>query len=222
MWVSINKTVLSIAFIAFAACLFVTKPANAILMLSLDDGLGNTANVTDTDGDGFVNYTDSLGSWLFNVTSGFANPAIGDDKTNALALNSVNVSGGEGELTIMLTNTDYTGFASMTSYLTHLAVFTTGSVLFQSYLDTTNAAFGMETLLSETGILSDLAYSSNDGGSVMTSDLYSLTSVAKISHSSFRNITAFGSSISVPEPTSLTLFVIGLVSLGFTRRRKKT
>lgn len=215
------KTLLSTATIVLAACLFVEKPANALLMLSLDDGLGNTASVTDTDGDGLLTFTGSLGSWLANVSTGVANPLIGSPSINALDLASVNVSGGEGTLTIMLTNTGYDGSASRTSYLTGVGGTTDGDVMFQSYIDTTNTAFGMGTLLNDTGIMSGIAFSSSNGGSVMTSDLYSLTTVATLSLSGVGDLTSFDYTIKVPEATSLTLFGIGLFGLAFIRRREK-
>jgi len=224
MWKSRIKTLLSTTTIVLASCLFVANSAHAILMLSLDDGLGNTELVTDSDGDGFLNFSGPLGigSWIANGTTGLANPLIGDPWINALDLNSVNMSGGEGQLTIMLTNTDYVGSDDMSRYLTGVGGNTTGNVLFQSYLDTTNTAFGMETLLDETGIMSGFGFSSKNGGYVMMSDLYSLTTVATITHSSANSFTGFNYAIKVPEATSLTLFSIGLLGLGFTRRRKKS
>ena len=103
-----SKTTLTSLVAGGAALLFGTSLANAGFVLTLDDlsTAGVDVTVTDADADGVVNYNGAVGSFNINVTTGISKPALPD---GTMDLNSVNVSGGDGQLQIMLTDTGFTG-----------------------------------------------------------------------------------------------------------------
>src|SRR6056297_2344194 len=95
-----------------AACLLLSSlPASADVILSLDDGLGNSVVVEDgganddSDLDGVVVFNGALGDFIINVSTGISTPVLGSEDQPILDLNSVDVSSGAGSLTIGLTAT---------------------------------------------------------------------------------------------------------------------
>lgn len=128
-----------LAFGAFIVSL--TPDAHAVLMLSLDDGNGNAVTVTDDGvGDiypnaGTVTYLGPVGSWFINATTGISKPIIGSADNPEMDLNSVNVSGGSGTLTIKLTDTDFISTDGVESFFSVIGGATNGTVTYESYID---------------------------------------------------------------------------------------
>lgn len=106
------------------------------------------------------------------------------------------------------------------SYITAFGGTTNGTVSFQSYVDSTNTAFGQEIMLSDSGLLPGIAFSGASSGAINMTGLYSMSIYASVTHTGGNQITSFDSYISVPEPGSLAILGIGLLGLGMSRRLK--
>lgn len=208
-----------------AAILLAPAIANAQLSLRLDDGTASTT-VTDVSNSGMVNFTGPLGDWAANVTTGFGSPLLGTDWMDEFDLNSVNVSGGTGSMTIMLTQTDLT--RTNAPWMAGFGGTTDGSVSFQSWIDAGNNAFGLSTLLSDSGLQEggqscNGCFSGGDSGGLGDLSLtgpYSWTIVATITHSDARKVTSFDYNVKIPEPSSLALIGLGLIGAGIASRRR--
>jgi hypothetical protein len=201
--------------------LILAAPAQATLILTLSDGTESVTS-TDLDADGAVIFIGSVGDWVLNITTGVTDPLIGDDSSSRLDLSSINVTGSSnsgGTLYISLTDTNNTVPIGDTHYSIGVGGFTDGSISFRSYVDSTNTAFGTETLLYDTGLLTGWPFSSSGYGAVSVTGPYSITTVATLTHDNGFSISGFGHDVKVPEPRGLALLGIGLLGLAFGTRR---
>src|SRR5215467_8660422 len=99
----------ALRFLVTSALLFGFLPsANAIPMLHLTTSAGGNVTVSDTDGDGIVQYGGPLAGWAINLTSGLSKPALGSDNMAILDLISFNLSSDTtGSINIWLTDTGF-------------------------------------------------------------------------------------------------------------------
>jgi len=209
-------------FLALLAAMlvFLTTSANALIIEISEDPnfVVGAISASDSNGDGMVNLSAGVGGWMFNVVTGFSNPAIGSEHVDIIDLNSVNVSGGAGTIYMRLTHL-FSGGADA-SWVSGVGGTTAGTVSFQSYADASATPFGQATLLSDSGVLPGLSFSTENSGTLVMNGDYSLSIYAAITHVS-NGITSFDYTVFVPEPGTLVLFGIGLAAMGLTGRRKK-
>mgnify|MGYP000197519600 CR=1 FL=1 len=177
---------------------------------------------------GVVTFRGPVGPFFtVNVTTAITEPALGSANFAILDLNSVNVSGGPGTLTILASHTGYTGPLPGGFYPAQLNVggTTTGTVSFAGYLDDGNALFGTTSLLGALGPFGPGAFSGAVAGAAPATAPFSLTLVAEITHRVAGN-TSFDFEVRprVAEPGMLSLFGIGLgsVLVGGRRRMRRT
>ena len=240
---------LGLAVVLIGAWLLGTMPsANANLVLTIDDlatgvvdiiivdnadgavgtatakGFSNTA-----DGDavfGAVGFDGILGDFFINITTGISKPLIGSLEVASLNFTSLNISGGNGTLEIMLTDTDFntpSGALILENALDGESV--GGSTIFtQGFIDTANAEFGNSFSLPIQGPFGPGTFSntvSGEAGFVVAP--YSLTETATITHTTgFTTSTSFSKELTAtPEPSTMLLLASGLAGLGFFRWRRK-
>jgi hypothetical protein len=211
--------------LAVAMILVIPTGADAGLVLFLDDQIGNTVTINDNGiGDinplaGVVTFSGSLGSWLVNVATGVSKPLLGPNPN--IDLNSVDVSLGAGTLIIRMTDTDFTVPAGPTGFTSLIGGTTDGTVVYSTWFDNANAQFGMTSPLAAAGPFGPGAFSGTFHNSGLPVGLFSMTQEVQITHSRGVQITSFNAKLSVPEPGTLMLMGLGLLSIGFSSRRAR-
>lgn len=192
-------------------------PANAAMQLMLDDPTtaGIEVTVGDVDGDGVISYSGAVGGFSVNVTTGVSKPMLNGPQW--LGLDSIDVSGGAGELIIRLTDTGYTGTPAELEAA--YGGTTVGTVDLDFLYDAANAEFGGTSFFDPAAGTAP-SFSGAGASPVSLTGPYSLTIVADISHSGSGS-SSLGAQISaVPVPAAIWLFGSGLLGLaGFSARR---
>lgn len=190
------------------------------------------STIADGSGvEGTVLFDGSVGSFIVNVTTGVSKPVVGTPNWARLELNSITVSGGAGDLEIMLTDTDFLPLNHQDTegvVLTNAWVGTTlGTVTAQGFVDPGNSYFGMgyttgsQELIGPGGFL--------DTVSILTPAFpgvgeFSLTETVLIHHGSAGMVTAFNKTLSaqpIPEPATMLLLGIGMVALAGLGKRTR-
>ena len=215
-----NKSRLLGAVCACVLPLCIASPVNAAFVLTIDDlsnGVGVDVTVNDVDTDGVISYSGAIGVFTVNITTGISKPAI--TGLQLLDLNSIDVSGGAGDLIFKLTDTDYVGSPPA---LTGLFGGTTiGSVDFDFLYDENNTEFG-GTSFFDPAVTTTADFSgAGTGIPGSPSASYSLTIIAELSHSG-SGVSSFDAEIrAVPVPAAVWLFGSGLLGLVGMARRKR-
>jgi hypothetical protein len=215
-----SRTLLAAGLIAGAAS------AHAGLILRFDDGVSQLdiadGSALDANSlEGSITYLGSFGTFNLNVSTGTSKPLIGSATEPRLDLNSVNLSGTAGSLSILLTDTDFLGPVGDIGVSSYIGGATDGTVDFSTYLDDSNTAFGMDSLLTDLTLTGN-PFSGSEFASLSADGPYSLTIATTINHEGGTSITSFNAGVAVPEPGSLALLFSGLVALVLVRRRARS
>jgi len=200
----------TILLISFLAVFLVAGSANATPTLTLDDGVGNSVTITDDDFDGVVVYSGAIGSFIVNVTTGITKPLIGSADLPRMDLNSINVSGGNGSLTIEFFEDGFSGdkIAGLESLIGGT---TSGTLSATSYIDA--------TVLSSFGPFGPGAFSDQDLWSGNLPESFSLKISATITQEA-GDVTSFDFEVnSVPDASIMLLLGPALLGLGVFGRK---
>ncbi len=207
-------------------------PGSAFATLTL--GISDTIDTLVFVEDGGINDASSengvltyiggseLDGWITSVNTGITYPAAGSPEAPLLHLNSVDVSSSSnGSLIVALSETGFTGSPG-----DHIFDFNVGGVLgaggnltLEAWMGT--GLFGLDTLLGSFNFADSGSFSNSLYNLTTAADDYSLTIIAYIDHTLF-GVSSFDAEISVPEPGTLALFGLGLLGLGFVKRRRRT
>jgi hypothetical protein len=236
-----KKIVTIIIFIAFGVFL-VAGSASALLTFRATQGATQLVIADGSAGDansnaGVVTFIGTVGNFVINVSTGLSKPVVGNPPfLVSMDLNSINSStGAGGTLLLELSDNDFTfNLPSPTptfQFNASIGGTTDGTLdFYKTYIGYDDVLFSQGSLITSQGPFSPTAFSGTTTGIVAADfDQFALTQVVQITHPAAGSGGALTSSFdanltSVPEPTTLSLYLIGtgLVGLaGFRRKFRK-
>jgi len=197
-----------------------------------DSGLVATSPDLGSAYPGALLYFGPVGSFHVVMTTGAGKPLIGTPVNKRLDMVSLTISGGEGELEVELTDTDFqfaqsAGIMHLTS---SIGGTTDGRVTAQSFVDLSNVEFG-------TGITPGLQGPFEGGfnnkafsGFDMTmfvlepQQLFSISQRVTVEHFGGHDATTsfdIMTEVHTPEPSTLAIWGLGIVGTGLCSRRRR-
>lgn len=180
---------------------------------------------------GTVKYSGSLGTWLVTVTTGLTKPITGGPVYGQMDLSSVEVSTASGGTIHLMFSDDFFGPTPPPSSATaDIGGTTSGTVLYNTYLDIFNVAWDLNMWLAPPPpllppVLTAMGFSSpptsfsgTATAPIIAPVSYSLTQLVMVTHAG-AGTTSFDASLNVPEPGTLLLLGAGLLMAGVAIRK---
>lgn len=181
---------------------------------------------------GVVQFGGGIDVFSVPAVVGTSKPLIGGADDNILNLFGLMISSGAGTLDIRLTDTGFSflpGPATESSMTSSIGGSSMGTVEASQFVDGSNAAFGTggETLAhSPLGLGSPqgvAGFSETLSQKIGRDALFSISEFVTVTHTAGGQFTSFDIESRVtnaPEPGTLAVLGIGLMGLGFMRRRR--
>jgi hypothetical protein len=215
----------NVLLLAATLAISVATAANAVPTLQMRlSGGGTTQSLIDTAHNGTLTYNGAIDNFGINVTTGVDLRLLDPQGPAGIDLNSIDVNSlGSGSLTIELTETGILGHSTIEWFGSQIGGTLTNqkiTIEYSSFLDTTNAAFGTDTLLGTwTTNTSPFAWSGSTAA--LTSAEYSLTERIVITATG-RSMISFDASVAdLPEPASVGLLGLALTGTAVLRRSRR-
>jgi hypothetical protein len=212
-------SLIAVAWMASAA-------ANAtVISLSLQEG--GWAPITASSSTGEVSVVNTTyGDFTLNTVTGLGTPFYMTPELNLETLDVSNSGLMSPEtLTIELTETGLTSASATAPVLSAFTGNLTGVTdeTISTYYDTTDAAYGMGSLLGTANFSAAGSNSLNVGGMIDATGPYSETAVITATFASGGPDTLDSSAhITAPEPSTLALMGLGLLAVGLGRGLRRT
>lgn len=220
-WLAIASMVLSFPLTASAAALRFSVDGSAFTRC--DDGAVCDLAGADT---GVTGVSQSLTSsfLFFSTTFAETTPAItGPEVMDINSMVLLSPDGNPHSLVIEFSETDFlfSNAPLIGSFGGTLAE--NATISFSAFLDTSNTLFGKTTQIGNTATFDQTAFSGSWDPYLLDSTPYSLTQVVALSFDRAVNFstTSFDFDLTVPEPASIALMVIGFGAFGFSRHMKR-
>jgi PEP-CTERM motif len=195
------------------------------LSLSADGGPAITcadgaACDTNTNA-GVVGFSQSLGDFTINVTTGLSKPMLtGGDPLMDLNTVNLQMSGGAHTLVIAFSDTDFDIYGGRIATQYGGSLSGAGASFEQSaYYDTGNTLFGLGTLIGTVGSSAG-AFSGTVDGGWSPNGPYSVTEILTLKTGGGLTVFSGDFEVNVPEPGTLALVGLALLGLAATHRRR--
>ncbi len=216
-----QRALLTLAAV-LAAPLAFASVAHAAPMLSLTLAEAGYTSETFTSTTGFLSFGSAGGFGTFSTVAGNAAgvPMIGTTSTPQIDLNSLNVAGSSGTLTMTLSETGLAIGPGTASVGGSIGGTNSGTISVQQAILASNNGGASYMQIAQSPVLGTTSFASDIGGSYTFSGNDALEEVITVTATGSAN-NSFDAHESVPEPTSIALLGSGLLLFGMAGARRQ-
>jgi hypothetical protein len=176
-------------------------------------------------GDGVVSFSGALGGVFgVNVTTGSTVPALPGSHMDLNTVNLQTLAGGTHTLEIRFSEIGFSAPGNATASFAGTLTANGSTVQYTTYFDAGNVLFDLGTLMTDSLQITGPAFAGTQPGTGPLAGPFSMTQRLVLSTTGLGTTLSgdFEVQLQVPEPGALGLIAIGLLGVGFARRRRKS